>query len=746
MKPIEQGTPAQVRSYAKAYAQFRGVDFSTDSTQVADERSPEAQNIISDMQGYPEKRVGWRYIHKLTEPIHSMFFAVFEDGSAHRFVHAGTNLYVWDETDSEPYLAVTGLADKTSAHFVHAGKVYILDGEMYRVIEKKNGVFERKNVADAEPYVPTVRMAITGNAITVVNEKTGEYIGGHTYEEYESPNYLTDHRKCTMIGDATSTVFRLPEKDVTEVVSIKIDGVKQKDDNYDVDLAKGEINFKTAPAIAEDGAGLSNIEVEYRCTAKKREDETHTGNGQKTVFSVPEKAEGVPRVTVAGKEITDYTVDIEAHTVTFKSAPAADAVIVLTYYTTEEEKLPERINRCTMVDQFGYFNDNRFFFAGEDDQKYKNVDYMSGTDDPTYFPYDGYVRVGADTSRIMGYVKQYDAQLILKEDNEQDAQVFSRTAMYDDEGGTLFPVQQGVRGVGAAAKKCIGVLRDDPLFLAEEGVFAIVSGMVKEQRSIQDRSFYVNSRLTKEKDLANAISASWNGYFLVCVNDRCYVADARQKTAMSRTEQYGYEWYYWTNIPARVFFVHDGELFFGSNDNAICKFNSDIEGVKKYSDGSYPMIKRSEMTEAQRAEYDAIEGEDQKRAFRESIERGIAIEAVWATKADTFGTIVNVKNVLKKGCAVMIKPYTRSSIEFGYLTDREGRVTVKTEAADILDFSDIDFERFTFNTMDVPTVIPLAKKIKKFNILQIFLVSNAINEGFGVYGIQLTYTVGGYVK
>ena len=447
-----------------------------------------------------------------------------------------------------------------------------------------------------------------------------------------------------------------------------------------MDTEKGEITFKTAPAISKDGAGLANIEVEYTCQ------------------------------------------------------PAG------------EEKSIDRINRCTIVDQYGYFNDNRFFFTGEDNQKYQNVDYMSGSDDPTYFPYDGFVRIGADTSRIMGYLKQYDAQLIIKEDNEQDAQIFARTAMADDEDGTLFPVKQGVRGVGAIAKRGMGLLRDDPMFLAEEGVFAIVSGAVKEQRSVQDRSFYVNPRLLKEKDLQNAIAATWDGYFIICVNDHCYVADARQQTAMSRTEQYGYEWYYWTNVPAKVFFVHDGELFFGSKDNAICKFNSDIEGMKKYSDGSYPMIKRSEMTEAQRAEYDATEGEDQKRAYRESIERGKAIEAVWATKADTFGTIVNVKNILKKGCAVMIKPYTRSSIEFGYLTDREGRVTVKTETADILDFSDIDFERITFNSMDVPTVIPLAKKIKKFNILQIFLVSNAINEGFGVYGIQLTYTVGGYVK
>lgn len=677
MRQINTGTPQQVQSYEKRYTQFRGVDFSTDSTQVSDARSPEAQNIISDMQGFPEKRLGWRYIHKLNAPIYNLFYSVFANGDKHRFVHCGTSLYVWDETDSAPSLAVTGIAEKKSAHFVHNGKLYILDGENYQVITKDEEGFHIANAAD-DAYIPTVRISITGNAITQVGE-TETFIGGHTYEEHESPNYLTSHRKCTMIGDATSTIFHLPEEKVENIVNVTVDGVALAAETYTLDAEKGHITFVNAPAVAADGAGLANIEVEYTCT--------------------PE----------------------------------------------DEEKSIDRIVKCTIVDQFGYFNDNRFFFTGEDNRKYQNVDYMSGTDDPTYFPYDGFVRIGADTSRIMGYLKQYDAQLIIKEDNEQDAQIFARTSLMETESGTLFPVQQGIKGVGAVSPYAMGVLRDDPMFLAKEGVFSIVSSAVKDHRSLQDRSFFVNARLQKELYLKDAIAAVWNGYFILCVNGHCYVADARQQTALSSTEEVGYEWYYWTGIPAKVFFVHDGELFFGSDDNAICKFNSDIERVRKYSDGAYPMIKTSEMTAEQLATYNSLEG-DQKIAYRESIEMGKPIVAIWATKADTFDTIINVKNILKKGCAIMVKPYTRSSIEMGYLTDREGRMTIRTEYADILDFSDIDFGRFTFNALDFPMVIPIGKKIKKFNILQIFLINRELNEGFGVYGIQLTYSIGGYVK
>lgn len=741
MRAINVGTPTQVQSYTKQYTQFRGVDFSTDSTQVDASRSPAAQNIISDMKGFPEKRLGWRYIHKLNDTIHSIFFVVFAGGTGHRFVHAGTSLYTWDETESDPVLAVSGLADNDSVHFAHAGKLYILDGEKYRVIEKTENGFTMQNVEDADPYIPTVRMSITGNAITTVNEETFEFIGGHTYEEFESPNYLTNHRKCTMIGDATSTEYHLPESHIGEIIHVKVNDAAVAD--YELDAAKGYITFDTAPAISPDGAGLANIEVEYTCEPKEEKEQKHTSDNETREFTLPNDAVGVKSVTVAGAEV-EYT--YENQKVTLTVAPAADVEIKIVYLIIDENKMLDRINKCTMVETFGYFNDNRFFFAGEANLKYQNVDYMSGNDDPTYFPYDGYVRVGADSSPIMGYLKQHDALLIIKSDNEQDAQIFARTATYDNEDGTLFPVMQGIKGVGAVSKKAMGLLRDDPLFLAEEGVFSVVSGSVKEQRSLQDRSTFVNARLQKETGLKNAVAVSWSGYFIVCVNDHCYVADARQRTGMSSTEQAGYEWYYWTNIPAATFFVHDGDLFFGSKDNAICKFNSDILQMKKYSDASYPLIKLSEMTAEQAEEYNSIADEERKKAYRESIEPGVAIEAIWATKADSFDTITNVKNILKKGCAIMIKPYTRSSIELGYMTDREGRVAIKTELADIFDFNDIDFSRITFNTFDVPTVIPVGKKIKKFNILQFFLVSRAINEGFGVYGIQLSYTVGGYVK
>lgn len=368
----------------------------------------------------------------------------------------------------------------------------------------------------------------------------------------------------------------------------------------------------------------------------------------------------------------------------------------------------DKIEKCTIAAFYGFNNDNRIFVAGNPAEK--NIDYQSGLDDPTYFPDTGFTKIGADTSAIMGYLKQHNTLAVIKSDNQQDAEIFLRTAEMMESGKSLFPVVQGVKGIGAVSKYAFGSLRDDPLFLAREGVYALASTAATQERVLQDRSFFVNSKLTKETGLENAVGVVWNGLYVLCVNGNCYVADSRQKTGNSKTEQYGYEWYYWTNIPARTFLEHEGALYFGTEDGRICKLNTDINTMARYNDD------------------------------------GVPIKARWATKADDFGTIMRRKTLVKKGCGMMIKPYARSSVKVYAATEAQHEYLIKHSFMDILTFADIDFERITFNTMDVPQVKAFNKKIKKFITLQLIFENDALNEGFGVYGAQVQYAIGNYVK
>lgn len=439
------------------------------------------------------------------------------------------------------------------------------------------------------------------------------------------------------------------------------------------------------------------------------------GDGKSTTFQLDTSNLDADPVTatVEGAEKTegtDFTVNREKGTITFTAAPPVYAGgsgidnIIVTFAKTVSGAA-DKINKCRFGVMYGLGSANRFFVSGNPDEK--NVDWYSGLDDPTYFPDLGYTQIGADTSAIMGYLKQYENLVIVKSDNVQDAEIFLRTAEMKTDGTIIFPVKQGIKGVGAISRKTFASLRDDPLFLSRDGVFAVVSASVTQQRSVMDRSSLINARLTREGGLENACAEVWKNWYVLCVNGHCYVADASQRTAQG--EGWGYEWYYWTNIPATCFLEVDGTLYFGTVEGKFCAFK-DGDTMERFSDDGQP------------------------------------IEAVWSTLLDDFDTFGKRKTMIKKGCAVMIKPYNRSSIEVWAATEKLWEWKIREETMDIFGFADIDFGRFTFNTRDTPQVVALNRKIKKFITLQLIFRNDVVNEGFGVFGAEVSYVIGNYVK
>ena len=121
---------------------------------------------------------------------------------------------------------------------------------------------------------------------------------------------------------------------------------------------------------------------------------------------------------------------------------------------------------------------------------------------------------------------------------------------------------------------------------------------------------------------------------------------------------------------------------------------------------------------------------------------------MWATVYDDDGTPALRKTLIKPGCCVTIKPYSRSSADIYIRSDRTAgaeRPIAKKEK-DILDFTDIDFERFTFNTDESPQEIFLNRKVKNYKRLQIIVRNKVLNEGFGIFKITKHYVLGNYAK
>jgi hypothetical protein len=400
-------------------------------------------------------------------------------------------------------------------------------------------------------------------------------------------------------------------------------------------------------------------------------------------------------------------------TVTFTTAPGVSTLgagvdnVLITWSKTVSGNA-DKITKCTIVAEYGYFNDNRFFFAGNPSAK--NTDWCSGTDDPTYWPEYGYTKIGADTNPIMGYLKQGDALAIIKADNEQDAEIFLRTAEFSGN-NVIFPVKQGVKGIGAISTGGFANMVTDALFLAKEGLFALVTTNTANERAARNRSYYVNARLTKETDLSSAVIVSWQGLLLIVAGTNCYVADNRQGD---------YRWYFWTNIPARVFLPIADALYFGTADGYVCRFNSDTVRMDRYSDGGT-------MTDG------VITG-------------GERIFAQWSTKLDNLRYITMRKTMLKKGSGIMIKPFTRSSINVYIKTDAREKTEIASGTMDRFSFEDIRFDRFTFNASDSPQTIPFNAKIKKFINIQFIFENDVLDEGFGILGAQIQYVIGQYVK
>ena len=74
------------------YGRFKGVDFSVDASLVDKDRSPYAPNLIADIGGMPEKRLGWRVLHQIEQPVNGIWYGEIK-GQKSFIAHGGTKIY-----------------------------------------------------------------------------------------------------------------------------------------------------------------------------------------------------------------------------------------------------------------------------------------------------------------------------------------------------------------------------------------------------------------------------------------------------------------------------------------------------------------------------------------------------------------------------------------------------------------------------------------------------------------------------
>lgn len=259
-----------------------------------------------------------------------------------------------------------------------------------------------------------------------------------------------------------------------------------------------------------------------------------------------------------------YSVDTVAGKVTFKTAPSVPLTdgqdnVVITYKRTVAGHR-DKILKCTLVQFF----DNRIFVSGNDE--YPNAVWHCNLEDPSYFSDLDEYGEGLYSSRVRGLVVGNNALWVFCEPSDANTTIFYHTPTTDDEYGKVYPYVHSSIATG-----CVGAainFNDDIVFFSDRGMEGI-SGDITTEQVVAHRSTLVDRKLLADSRYKDMILAEWEGYLVVIIGNRAFLADSR--AVFTNEHHYEYEWFYWDleqNITCA--YVYEGVLYLGRKDALVC--------------------------------------------------------------------------------------------------------------------------------------------------------------------------------
>lgn len=665
----KMNVPAAPTLYHTYYKELKGADFSRDRTEVDRKRSPDLLNMISDNGGNPVKRLGWR---KVASTSGEKIFDIFHTNSAF-YVITSAHLFKFSEAwVKDDDFTITHTASNPKG-FVFSGNIYFFLGTKIIYVDTAG---TSHTVVDLSGQYPSGEAKIP--RVSISRNPTGK--DGTLLEDV---NLLTPWQCNTFLGDSTSKEYILSSKKILSGSDyIKV---------YVMD-SNGEFQLKTYG----------------------------------TDYTLPAATE----TTGKGVDGANYTFNVCDGKITFTDAHAPvvtgqDNVKVEFVAFDETDGLYKDragiINPYDIV-TYGYSKEDRVFIASSSE---RNKIFYSEVDNVAYFPDLNYITVGNVTADIVGFARMSSYLAVIKEEVSTDSTVFliSGTTV---ENLTAFQCTPAKAGVGGVAQKSIAMLGDEPLFLSRTGIYGISNYYVSSEYIVRNRSYLLDKKLLKEPDLDKAVAVQWNRYYILCVNSHCYILDGRNKANdRNNNTDFLYEGYYWEDVPAVCFANIGSDLYFGTADGRVCKFNTDVPNITAYCDNGTATI-----------------GDAGDIVLTD----GVAIKCIWSTPLDDDTYPQYFKTLNKKGTLLTLMPYDRSSVKVRIIKDGIEAAALETETFDIFNWSLIDFSRFTFNGNATAQNDYFNKKIKKYVRLQIVLENEGIYEPFGILGITKTYSVGNFSK
>lgn len=411
---------------------------------------------------------------------------------------------------------------------------------------------------------------------------------------------------------------------------------------------------------------------------------------------------------------TDYTADLATGKVTFTTAPGKSPITGEDNVRITASRLvagyADRINKCRFGTLFGVNGAaDRLFLSGNPD--FVNYDWHSGQNDPTYWPDTGYSVIGTEKSAIVGYSIINDRLATHKDDQADGRNVVIRQGdLVDSE--AVFPVVNTLQGRGAVATYSFAYLVNEPLFLTKLGVYAITAQDITGEKYAQNRSFFVNGKLLEEENLQEAFAFVYKDLYWLCINGVAYILDGLQPLQTDKSMPYStrqYAAFYRTNVPARVMWEREGQLFFGSPDGRICQFYDDPASQLSYNDDGQPI-------------YCCWETPDfsGKLFYKNKTFRFLAVR-------------------LAAAIATSVKLYGRRRGIWTFIKEDDTR-------ARYFNWQYLDWSKFSWSNDETPQVITTKVRIKKVDKSRFRLENDVLNEPFGINDVAIEYVENGNFK
>lgn len=268
---------------------------------------------------------------------------------------------------------------------------------------------------------------------------------------------------------------------------------------------------------------------------------------------------GKTKAWINGVETTDFTVDTTNGIVTFNEIPekpltdGQDNVVIQFCKTISGDR--EKILKCNLLCVF----DNRVFFGGNQD--YPNTIFHTSLNNPRYVSSTDYYNEGLDMSPVKSMVVGNNALWVFKEPSQANTSIYYHNpATYED--GKAYPSIHSSISTGCVAKAIN--FNDDIVFFSDRGMEGI-NGDVTTEQVVAHRSTLIDSKLLEEPNYKALILQEWEGYLLVIIDNKIYLADSRAMYTNSTHNEY--EWFYW-ELEKNITFatVKDNILYLCSND------------------------------------------------------------------------------------------------------------------------------------------------------------------------------------